>query len=58
MELDAMIDHFQEKVVEVQDVKESWILRHAAFNRFACKCDTKEKAKISQLAAKIKTLAQ
>jgi len=53
-----MIDHFQEKVVEVQDVKESWILRHAAFNRFACKCDTKEKAKISQLAAKIKTLAQ
>lgn|GEM_PF-3558254 len=40
-----------------QDFTESWILRHAAFNRFETKLNTSENASLASLANAIKKIA-
>lgn len=49
-----VIKDIEEKLLTDQEFTESWILRHAAINRFSCNLDTTERAKLNVFANKIK----
>ncbi|AHB40828.1 hypothetical protein P148_SR1C00001G0010 [candidate division SR1 bacterium RAAC1_SR1_1] len=54
--LDEVIQDVEENLLTKQEFTESWILRHAAINRFSCNLDTAERAKLNTFANKVKKL--
>lgn len=54
--LNNIINELDTHLISNQEFTESWILRHAAINRFSCKLETKERATLNTLATKVKKL--
>lgn len=54
--LNSVIDELDQRLINNQEFTESWILRHAAINRFSCNLDTKERAALNIFATKVKKL--
>lgn len=55
--LDTVIHELETRLLNNQDFTESWILRHAAFNRFEAKFTDKERAEVTSLAGAVQKIA-
>jgi hypothetical protein len=57
-DLDQVIQFLECKLISNRDFTESWILRHAAFNRFAPGLTAKESSSINTIASELKKLCE
>ena len=56
--LDETINYLQDKLIDKQEFTESWIMRHAALNRFEANLTPAEKGDLNSIANKIKEIAK
>lgn len=54
--LRTVVEELDNRLITNQEFTESWILRHAAINRFSCNLETAERAKLNTFANKVKKL--
>jgi len=54
--LNTIISQLDQRLINDQEFTESWILRHAAINRFSCKVKDWDRTKLNSFAHKIKDL--
>lgn len=60
VQLDNIVETLERELLNNQDFSESWILRHAAVNRFVIQPDlsVKERAQLTSMATSVQKIAQ
>jgi len=56
--LDETILYLYDELIKHQEFTESWMMRHAAFNRFECKLTPSERSDLNSIAINLKGIAK